>query len=323
MARVKPNARVLVLLGTRKGAFIVESYKRRKTWKTRGPFLEGSSIFHLSFDKRDGKTIYAAVNSGHFGPTVQTTKNFGKTWENAKTPPRFAEGSGLSVENVWHVEPGRAGEPDTVYAGVAPGGLFRSDDGGDNWSLNENLNNHPSRPDWAPGAGGLCLHSIVLDPQRKSRMYVGISAVGVFRSDDAGKSWHLKNKNVRAEFLPNKYREFGQCVHKLLIDPKNPKFLYQQNHSASTAQKTRGTIGSRLPRGYQATLASHWQFTHTIRGASMLPLNRGRSSALWRTNSSTLTKPMTPVNRGRNVTRAYPRGRRTWASIGRGWRPIN
>ena len=108
--------------------------------------------------------------------------------------------------------------------------LFRSSDGGNRWELNESLNNHPTRSKWTPGAGGLCLHSIVLDPSRPKRMYVGISAVGVFKTEDAGKTWDVKNKNVRADFAPVKYPEFGQCVHKLVMDPKKPSSLYQQNH---------------------------------------------------------------------------------------------
>lgn len=174
---VSKKAAIHVLLGTRKGAFIFQSDSRRRKWRMKGPFFENAPVFHMSFDRRDGKTIYAAVNSGHFGPTVQRTKNFGRSWENSKTPPRFVEGSGLKVENVWHVEPGHSDEPDVIYAGVAPAGLFRSEDGGDNWKLNENLNNHPTRPKWQPGAGGLCLHSIIIDPSRAKRMYLGISAV--------------------------------------------------------------------------------------------------------------------------------------------------
>lgn len=215
----------------------------------------------MAFDKRDGRTIYAAVNSGHFGPTVQRTKNFGKTWENAKTPPRFAEGSGLTVENAWHVEPGLPDQPDVVYAGVAPAALFRSDDGGDNWKLNESLNGHPTRQQWQPGAGGLCLHSIILDPSHKKRMYVGISAVGVFKSEDAGKSWKVMNKNVRADFAPEKYPEFGQCVHKLVMDPNKPDYLYQQNHCGVYRSEDRAEnwveISDGLPSGFGFPMAVH------------------------------------------------------------------
>ena len=135
MAKIR-KSEVNVLLGTRKGAFILQSGARRNVWKIKGPFLRGASVFHMSFDKRDRKTIYAAVNSGHFGPTVQMSRDFGRTWANAEKPPRFPENSRLNVENVWHIEPGRSDEPDVVYAGVDPAALFRSSDGGNSWELN-------------------------------------------------------------------------------------------------------------------------------------------------------------------------------------------
>lgn len=179
---VSKKADVHVLLGTRKGAFILQSDSRRREWKMKGPFFENSPVFHMAFDKRDGKSIYAAVNSGHFGPTVFKSKNLGRTWQNSKNPPRFPEGSNLKVEHVWHVEPGHPDESIVVYAGVAPAALFRSEDQGESWTFNTNLNNHPTRPKWEPGAGGLCLHSIVIDPTNSKRMYLGISAVGVFKN---------------------------------------------------------------------------------------------------------------------------------------------
>jgi len=261
MARKKSRTAVHVLLGTRKGGFILQSDSRRRAWKMKGPFFESSPVFHMAFDKRDGRTIYAAVNSGHFGPTVQRSRDMGKTWENATTPPRFAEGSETKVENVWHVEPGLADEPNVVYAGTTPAALFRSDDGGDNWKLNENLNSHPTRPKWQPGAGGLCLHSIVLDPSHNKRMYVGISSVGVFKSEDAGQTWDVKNRNVRADFHPEKYPEFGQCVHKLVMDPNKPSNLYQQNHCgvyrSEDAAENWVEISEGLPSGFGFPMAVH------------------------------------------------------------------
>ncbi len=227
---VSKKADLYVLAGTSKGAFIFQSDSRRQKWRIKGPFLRGSPVLHMAFDQRDAKTIYAAVNSGHFGPTVCWTKDLGRTWKNAESPPRFAEGSGLTVAKVWHVEPGHADEAGVVFAGVEPAALFRSEDGANAWKPVDSLNNHPTRSKWEPGGGGLCLHSIVVDPSNLKRMYVGISAVGVFRSDDSGQTWNPKNNRVRADFLADKYPEFGQCVHKLLVDPNKPSHLYQQNH---------------------------------------------------------------------------------------------
>lgn len=258
---VSKKANTYVLLGTRKGAFIFQSDSRRRKWKMKGPFFENAPVFHLAFDQHDGKTIFAAVNSGHFGPTIQRTKTFGRSWENSKTPPRFTEGSETKVDNVWHVEPGHPNETDVVHAGVAPAGLFRSEDGGDNWTLNENLNKHPTRPKWEPGAGGLCLHSIIVDPSNLKRMYLGISAVGVFKSEDSGQSWTTKNRNVPADFLPDKYPEFGQCIHKLVMDPNNPRHLYQQNHCgvyrSEDGAENWTEISKGLPSGFGFPMASH------------------------------------------------------------------
>ena len=303
MAGKKSRAAVHVLLGTRKGGFILQSDLRRRAWKMKGPFFENSPVFHMAFDKRDGKTIYAAVNSGQFGPTVQRSRDMGKTWENATTPPRFAEGSEMKVENVWHVKPGLADEPNVVYAGTAPAALFRSDDGGDNWKLNANLNNHPTRPKWQPGAGGLCLHSIVLDPSHKKRMYVGISAVGVFKSEDAGQTWDVKNRNVRADFSPEKYPEFGQCVHKLVMDPNKPSYLYQQNHCGVYRSEDAAENWVEISKGCLALSVSRWPFTHTIRKGSMLFQSRGISSALSLTRNSQYMKLGTVADHGRNGLR--------------------
>ena len=270
------KGQVCVLLGTDKGAFILQSDARRKQWKIKGPFLKGSRVFHLAFDERDGKTIYAAVNSGHFGPTVCVSEDFGRSWKNAEKPPRFPEGSALEVENVWHVEPGSANEPDVVYSGVAKAGLFRSEDKGNTWNPVDGLNNHATRPQWAPGAGGMCLHSIVLDPSDPKRMYVGISAAGVFKTEDGGQTWMARNKGVRADFLPVKFPEVGQCVHKLRMDPKKPEHLYQQNHCGVYRSENGGDswtdISNGLPpakdewsqAGFGFPLAVHPQKSGTI-----------------------------------------------------------
>ena len=155
---------VLVLVGTSKGAFILSSDNSRKNWQVSGPHSSGSEVFHLSYDPRNGGTIFAAVNQMIWGPTVQRSHDLGETWLSPQEPPRFTTGAADTVNQVWHVAPGREEEPGTVYLGVAPAALFKSDDYGQTWHEVTGLSNHPSRDQWQPGLGGLCLHSIVPDP---------------------------------------------------------------------------------------------------------------------------------------------------------------
>ena len=175
----------------------------------------------------------------------------GKTWTQSKAAPAFAQPAQAgrpiatpdeardpsaaaqkpeTVIKVWNITPGRPEEPGVLYAGIEPAALFRSDDRGETWVLNESLYNHPTRPQWFPGAGGLCLHTIMLDPADMNRMYVAISTGGCYRTDDGGVTWRPRNKNVRADFLPDHYPEFGQCVHKMDMHPSRPNVLFQQNH---------------------------------------------------------------------------------------------
>ncbi len=224
--------RVLVLVGTRKGAFVMESRPARRRWTVRGPYHEGQNVMHMALDARSG-TLFAAVSDPWFGSRVYRSTDLGHTWNEPQTGPTFPAETGLKLEKVWHVEPGRAGEPGVIYAGVEPAALFKSADDGQSWRLVRSLNDHPSRPTWQPGAGGLCLHTIVLDPVDMQRMYVAISAAGVFRTTDGGASWHPANQGTRVNFMPDQppaYAELGQCVHKVVLNPSQPLRLYQQNH---------------------------------------------------------------------------------------------
>jgi photosystem II stability/assembly factor-like uncharacterized protein len=226
---MSPRGKMVLMVGTKKGAFVFTSDGSRKVWKSTGPNFKGNEIYHMNYDERSGR-MFASVNSNHWGPTVAISDDLGYGWKESKTPPKFPKSSGLSVERVWHIEPGRESEPGVVYAGVAPGCLFSSDDGGKSWSVNDAMLNHKTRKKWQPGAGGLCLHTILLDPKRKKRMHIAISAVGTLRTDDGGESWKFLNKNVLADFQPDKYPEYGQCVHKLATNPSRPDVIYHQNH---------------------------------------------------------------------------------------------
>ena len=192
---------------------------------------------------------------------------------------------------VWNIQPGRADEPDVLYAGVQPASLFKSTDRGESWVLNEALFDHPQRGQWNPGAGGLCLHSIVLDPRDSSRMYVGISAAGVYRSDDGGQSWQPRNKNVLADFGAKTYPEFGQCVHKFTLHPDNPDVLYQQNHCGIYRSDNRGDdwidIGEdKLPSRFGFPIVVHPHDPKTIyvmlEESDQFRMSVGNQAAVWR-----------------------------------------
>ena len=220
---------VCLLVGTRKGGFVFTSDSKRKEWKMSGPYMKGNEIYHMAYDGRSG-AILASVNSGHWGPTVARSDDMGKTWKESRTPPRFPKGSGLSVARVWHIKPGTDDEPGVVYAGVEPACLFRSEDGGRSWAVNESLMNQKTRKKWQAGGGGLCLHTILVNGKRPKRMHVAISSVGTLRTDDGGESWMFQNKNVLAGPQPKRYPEYGQCVHKLAINPSRPDVIFHQSH---------------------------------------------------------------------------------------------
>ncbi|HTW55717.1 MAG TPA: exo-alpha-sialidase [Thermoplasmata archaeon] len=231
-----------ILVGTRKGTYVVEGSRRRDSWKLLPVAHEGSDVFHVVADPRHPGDVYALVNSVFWGPMLERSRNWGKTWKEIATPltapkkertPSYEDPSAAAprpLVNLWHLEPGRPSEPNVLYLGADPHLLFRSDDLGASWQPNPALNEHPKRKDWSPGAGGANLHTIILDPREPRRMYVGMSAVGTFRSDDAGASWKPTNKGVEAGFLPDKFPETGQCVHHVAIDAADPDTFYRQDH---------------------------------------------------------------------------------------------
>ena len=232
---------VRVYLGTRKGTYVAESDRARRKWKVRGPYQPGNDVFHVAPDPRARGHVYAGVNNAYWGPTMYRSTNHGKTWteiappllplQKGRKPTMGPEGVPQPIQAIWHIEPGPASEPKTMFVGVDPYSLYRSDDRGASWSPMNGINEHSTKSQWNPGNGGPCLHTILLDPTRPGRMYVGISAAGMFRSDNGGESFRPANKGVLADFLPNPVVDVGQCVHKVVLDPGHPETAYRQDHS--------------------------------------------------------------------------------------------
>ena len=217
------STKTQLLVGTRKGAFILESDERRRDWQVLGPFCETWPIHHF-VQAADG-TLYAGGGNAWYGPSVWRSDDNGGTWSQSSKGMTYGEDE-PKVTAIWNLTPADG----ILYAGVEPAGLFRSEDGGKTWAHTDGLREHPSRREWQPGAGGLCLHSICPHPTDEKRLWVGISAVGTFETTDGGQTWETRNSGVRADFIPGPPPEFGQCVHNLRLDASRDASLFQQNH---------------------------------------------------------------------------------------------
>jgi photosystem II stability/assembly factor-like uncharacterized protein len=254
---------VRLLVGTRKGAFILTSDGKRERWEVSGPHFAGWEVYHVKGSPADPNRLYASQTSGWFGQIIQRSDDGGKTWTQPGTPPgarttpegapkaesnkfvydtsaetgkpltthQFYDGTQHPWEfkRVWHVEPS-LNDPDTVYAGVEDAALFRSKDGGKNWKELSGLRGHGTGPKWQPGAGGMCLHTVVLDPTNPQRIFVAISAAGAFRSDDSGETWKPINRGLKSQYIPDPEAEVGHCVHRIAMHRSKPGVLFMQKH---------------------------------------------------------------------------------------------
>ena len=223
---------VVLMVGTLKGAFLFTSDASRKTWTVDGPHFPGEEVYAVALDQRSGSpTLWASPGNPFFGTTLRRSDDLGATWSSKEERAvKFPEGSELSLKHVWQIRPGPADEPQTMWLGVEPTCLFESTDGGESFAPVEGFLNHEHREFWTPGAGGLCLHTIVPHAEDRDRMVVAFSTGGVYKTRDRGASWAPSNTGVRAEFLPDKYPEYGQCVHKVVSHHDKPERLFLQNH---------------------------------------------------------------------------------------------
>lgn len=232
LARIEPNeGDALLLVGTTKGAFVLRAPPSRSEWEVSGPHFPGHVVYAMAFDDRAGRRrVWAAAENPFWGTALRHSDDFGATWTEPTEPNvRFPAGSDAALKQIWqiHLPPDDA---DRMLCGVEPAMLFESTDAGASWTPSEGLMRHPHRDHWEPGAGGLCLHTIVTDPADPDRVLVAISTAGVYRTDDGGRSWRARNQGIRAVYLPDQHPEFGQCVHKVVHHPARPERLFLQNH---------------------------------------------------------------------------------------------
>ncbi len=237
--KTKSKGIVALLVGTRKGAFILRGERTRRQWKLSPPIMLGNIVHHMVLDPRNGRTLLMAAKTGHLGPTVFRSADFGKTWQEAAQPPAFRKApegeKGLVLDHVFWLTPGHPSEPGVWYAGSSPQGLFRSGDAGVTWEGVAGFNQHPMRTAWTGGEqdgtpDGPKLHSILIDPRDPNHMYIGMSSGGVFESTDKGMSWKPLNKGCAADFLPIPDPEYGHDPHCVQLHAFKPDRLYQQNH---------------------------------------------------------------------------------------------
>ncbi len=295
-------SKIRVLVGTRKGGFILESDGKRKAWKVNGPFFKGWEIYHMKGSPTDPNRIFASQSSGWFGQVIQRSDDGGKTWHQPGTPPgeptttpdgmpkgesnKFVYDTSTKTgklltthqwydgtqhpwefKRVWHLEPS-LDDPNTVYAGVEDAALFKTNDGGKTWQELSGLRGHGTGPQWTPGAGGMCLHSILLDPKNPKRIFVAISAAGTFRTDDGGETWKPINKGLISQYIPDPDAEIGHCVHHIALHPSRPNVLFMQKHfdvmKSDNSGDTWHEVSGNLPVDFGFPIDVHAHEPNTI-----------------------------------------------------------
>jgi photosystem II stability/assembly factor-like uncharacterized protein len=288
-----------VLVGTKKGAFILTADGKRQNWEISGPFFAGWEIYHVKGSPVNPNRIFASQTSGWFGQILQRSDDGGKTWdtpggEKLPKPGEFPAGVSnkfaydtsaetgkpltthqwydgtqhpWEFKRVWHLEPSLT-DPDTVYAGVEDAAIFRSTDGARSWHELAGLRGHGTGPQWQPGAGGMGLHTILLDPKNSNRIYIAISAAGSFRTDDGGKSWKPINKGLRSPYLPDSDAEIGHCVHRMALHPSRPDVLFMQKHwdvmRSDNAGESWREVSGNLPTDFGFVIDVHAHEPETI-----------------------------------------------------------
>jgi hypothetical protein len=269
---------VRVLVGTQKGAFVLTSDAKRSDWAISGPHFGGWEVYHITGSPADPDRLYASQSTSWFGQIIQRSDDGGQTWrpmgndfsyEGVAGEHQWYDGTPHPWEfaRVWHLEPS-SGDPDALYAGVEDAGLFKSTDGAATWSELPGLRTQPTGPTWQPGAGGMCLHSILVDPSDEDRLHVAISAAGVFRSDDGGKNWSPANRGLKSEGIPDPDALVGHCVHRITRHPARPEVLFMQKHWDVMRSDDQGEnwreISGNLPTDFGFPIAVHAHEPDTV-----------------------------------------------------------
>lgn len=293
--------RVRLLVGTNKGVFMYTSAEDRTQWELSGPFLAGWEAYSVLGDSRHGDTIYAGTSHAAYGATIRVSRDYGQSWTQIEEGPAYSAESGFALNRIWQLLPGAPSQPDTLYAGVEEAGLFVSHNRGRTWEELDALTKHPTRPGWFGGAGGMCLHTIIVDPVRPERIWVAMSAVGVFRTEDGGATWRTSNAGLARVPTGQPYDEIGYCIHKMVADPDRPDTLYMQEHGGVFRSDDAGDSwypieegltmrGADAPFGFPISVSKTGDLfliplesseQRTMKDGRMLVYRRNRDESVW------------------------------------------